>query len=156
MLSSLKTSALAAFVLTMLASIGPSNAASSIAGFGPTVSGDSSLDANVTALATVINRQNSPEGDVYKLALSTPAPEMPFESVAMESGSVDTLAAGPEIFNDLSLNASSHALARVIAWQQSPEGDAFAYAIADHVKGVDFERVALASVPSGGFASNEE
>jgi len=150
----LKSSALAAFGFTLFAA-GMVYAASPGLGFGPTVSGDQTLNNNLGALTQTIAWQNSPEGDVYQMALSAPAPEMLFESVAMESSSQDAVAAGPDIFNDHSLNANLRAFGRVIAWQKSPEGDAFAYALETHVTGADFERVALASVPPGGVLSDE-
>ena len=143
------------FGVALLAGVGFSYAASPAAGFGPPITGDASLNANSGALARAIAWQNSPDGDVFQMALSVPAPEMPFENVATQSGSTDALAAAPGIFNDTSLNANLKGLRQVIAWQQSPEGNAFQYALEDHVKAVSFERVALASIPVGGFESRE-
>ena len=151
MLSGAKFSTLATVGFALLAGAG-AYAASPVAGFGPAVSNDQSLNNCLGALNQVVSWQNSPEGDVYQLALAVPAPELPFESVAMETGSHDKLAAGPDIFNDVSFNVSLRALRDVIAWQKSPEGDAFQYALEDHVKSADFERVALASVPAGGIS----
>jgi hypothetical protein len=151
MVARVKFSTLATFGFALLAGAS-AYAASPMSGFGPSVSGDQSLDNSLGALNQVVAWQNSPEGDVYQLALAVPAPEMPFENVAMESGSQDKVASGPDIFNDVSLNVSLRALGQVIAWQKSPEADAFQYALEDHLKTADFERVALASVPAGGFA----
>lgn len=127
-------------------------AASPVANFGPSVNSDKSLNENLGALTKVIAWQNSPYGDVYQLALAIPAPEMPFENVAMTSSPQDAPPSGEQITNDRTLNASLNELAIVIAWQKSPEGDAFQYALEDHVNGADFQQVALASIPTGGFA----
>src|SRR5208282_3790073 len=118
----IKSSAIAALGYTLLAS-GIAYAASPISGFGPTVSGDRSLNENLGALTQVVAWQNSPLGDVYQFALAVPAPEMPFENVAMASSSQDTLPTGPQIMNDPTLYGSLRHLATVIAWQKSPEGD---------------------------------
>jgi len=75
--------------------------------------------------------------------------------VAAETGSVDIVAAGPDIFNGPSLNASMRALHEIVAWRASPEGDAYAFALRQLETQADFERVALASVPAGGFEPNE-
>ncbi len=147
----LKTSTSAALGLTLIAS-GLVYAASPVAGFGPAVDSDQSLNASLGALKQVVAWQNSPYGDVYQLALAIPAPEMPFENVASLSNSPDTLPAGLQIANDRTLNASLRDLAMVIAWQKSPEGDAFQYALEDHVKGADFRQIALASIPAEGLA----
>ncbi len=147
---STKSSTFAALGVTLMASSFV-YAASPMTGFGPTVSGDKSLNENLGALMQVIAWQNSPLGDVYQLALAVPAPEMPFENVAMASSPKDSLPIGPQISDDKTLNASLHELAQVFAWQKSPEGDAFQYALEDHVKGADFQQVALASIPAGGF-----
>ena len=145
----LKSSTLAAGV-ALIAS-GVVQAASPVPGFGPTIRSDRTLNENLGALTETIAWRNSPEGDVYRLALLIPAPEMPFENVAMESSPRDNLPADVQIRNDRTLNASLDALSQVIAWQKSPEGDAFQYALEDHVKGADFQQVALASIPPGGF-----
>jgi len=146
----LKSSSFAAIGFALLAG-GIVYAASPKAGFGPTVSGDNSLNENLGALRQVIAWQNSPLGDVYQLALAAPAPEMPFENVAMETGTQDALPTGPQIRNDRTLNGNLQHLATVIAWQKSPEGDAFQYALEEHLKAPDFKQVALASIPTGGF-----
>ena len=145
-----KYSSFAAFGFMLLAS-GIVYAASPRAGFGPTVSGDKSLNENLGVLTQVIAWQNSPYGDIYQLALAIPAPEMPFENVAIASSPQDSAPVGAQIKNDKTLNASLNELALVIAWQKSPEGDAFQYALEDHVKSADFTQVALASIPAGGF-----
>ncbi len=146
----LRSASFAALGYTILAS-GIAYAASPISGFGPTVSGDRSLNENLGALTQVVAWQNSPLGDVYQFALAVPAPEMPFENVAMASNSSDSLPTGPQIMNDPTLNGSLQHLATVIAWQKSPEGDAFQYALEEHLKAPDFQQVALASIPEGGF-----
>ena len=147
----LKTSAFAAVGFALLSGAGVVYAASPIQAFGPLVSGDKTLNASLGDLAQVVAWQNSPNGDIYQLALAIPVPEAPFDDVAMETGSVDQLGGSPVVHNDRSLNASLGALAQVIAWQKSPEGDAFQYALEDHVKGADFKTIALASIPPGGF-----
>jgi hypothetical protein len=146
----IKSSSIAVLGYSLLAS-GIAYAASPISGFGPTVSGDGSLNENLGALTQVVAWQNSPLGDVYQFALALPAPEMPFENVAVASNSQDSLPTGPEIMNDPTLNGSLQQLATVIAWQKSPEGDAFQYAVEERLKAPDFEQVALASIPEGGF-----
>jgi hypothetical protein len=146
----LKTSTFATLGFTLIAS-GLAYSASPVAGFGPTVNSDMSLNESLGALKQVVAWQNSPYGDVYQLALAIPAPEMPFENIAIASSPQDALPVGLQITNDRTLNASLRDLAMVIAWQTSPEGDAFQYALEDHVKGADFRKVALASIPSGGF-----
>src|SRR5271166_7165419 len=113
----IKSSTIAALGFTLLAS-GTAYAASPISGFGPTVSGDGSLNENLGALRQVIAWQNSPLGDVYQLALAAPAPEMPFENVAMETGTQDALPTGPQIRNDRTLNGSTQHLATVLAYQK--------------------------------------
>ncbi len=152
MSNKLKFSSIAAFGVTFFAG-GIAYAASPVSGFGPTISGDRSLNENLGALTEVIAWQNSPMGDVYQFALAVTAPETPFENVAMESTSQDSLATGPQIINDRTLNGSMQHLATVIAYQKSPQGDAFQYALEEHLqgKGADFEQVALASIPAGGF-----
>ncbi|MGO9390668.1 hypothetical protein [Rhodoblastus sp.] len=146
----IKSSSFAALSFALLSS-GIAYAASPISGFGPTVSGDKSLNENLGVLTQIVAWQNSPLGDVYQLALATPAPEMPFENVAMETGTQDALPTGPQIRNDRTLNGNLQHLATVIAWQKSPEGDAFQYALEEHLKAPDFKQVALASIPTGGF-----
>ncbi len=146
----LKSSSFAAIGFALLAG-GIVYAASPRTGFGPTVSGDNSLNENLGALRQAIAWQNSPMGDVYQFALAVPAPEMPFANVAMESGSQDSLPTGPRIINDRTLNGSTQHLATVLAYQKSPQGDAFQYALEEHLKVADFQQVALASSPAGGF-----
>ncbi len=148
----LKSSSFAAIGFALLAG-GIVYAASPKAGFGPTVSGDNSLNENLGALRQAIAWQNSPLGDVYQFALAVPAPEMPFANVAMESSSQDSLPTGPQIINDRTLNGSTQHLATVLAYQKSPQGDAFQYALEEHLKTPDFRQVALASIPEGGFDS---
>jgi hypothetical protein len=150
MSTSLKSSTFAALSVCLLAS-GVAYSASPISGFGPTISGDKSLNENLGALTQVVAWQNSPLGDIYQFALAVPAPEMPFENVAMESGTLDSLSTGPRIMNDRTLNGSVQHLATVIAWQKSPEGNAFQYALEEHLKAPDFKQIALASIPEGGF-----
>ncbi len=135
----------------LLAGASVAYAASPIQGFGPPVNGGESLDANLGRLAQVIAWQNSPEGDVYQLALAIPAPDKPFKDAAIESQPLRPFDARAAVHNDPSLNASLGLLARVMAWQKSPAGDAFQYALEDHVKGADFQTIALASIPPGGF-----
>jgi hypothetical protein len=154
MFTHFKTSAAAAIGLTLLSGAGGGYAASHVSNFGPPVSGDQSLNTSLGKLAQTIAWQNSPEGDIYQLALATPAPEMPFENVAMEFGSEHLAVANSNVYDDKSLNGSLDALTQVIAWRKSPEGDAFQYALRETVKAADFKRVALASIPSGGFDAN--
>lgn len=142
-------------VAAVLMGLSSAYAASPVAGFGPAVTGGASLQANLNSLQRVVAWQNSPDGDIFLLALSTPAPELPFENVAMQTASIDRLDSGPDIFNDVSLNASLRALDRAVAWRATPEGDAFAYALQQLDQPVDFERVALASVPAGGFETGD-
>jgi hypothetical protein len=146
----IKSSGIGALGFTLLASR-IAYAASPISGFGSTVGGDRSLDENLGALTQVVAWQNSPLGDVYQFALAVPAPEMPFENVAVASSSQDSLPTGPQIMNDPTLNGNLQHLATVIAWQKSPDGDAFQYALEEHLTAPDFQQVALASIPEGGF-----
>jgi hypothetical protein len=143
----LKTPTFAALGFSLIAS-GLVYAASPVAGFGPAVTGDGSLNESLGALKQVVAWQKSPYGDVYQLALAIPAPEMPFENTASLSIPPDTLPVGLQIADDRTLNASLRDLAMVIAWQNAPEGDAFQYALEDHVKGADFKEIALASIPA--------
>lgn len=139
--------------LALLAGAGVAYAASPVQGFGPLVNGDKSLNASLGKLAHVIAWQNSPEGDVYQLALAMPVPDAPFEDAAIEAETVNSLDARPAVHNDQSLNASLDVLAKVMVWQTSPGGNAFQFALEDHLKGSDFRTIALASVPPNGFRS---
>ena len=85
MFNRLKTAASIGLGLALLTG-GSVYAASRVSNFGPSISGDTTLNASLGVLTQTIAWQNSPEGDVFQLALSTPAPEMPFENMAMESG----------------------------------------------------------------------
>ena len=149
-----KTCALSMAAASFLAA-GAAFAASPVAGFGPAVSGDASLQASMSSLTRAVSWQNSPFGDVYQLALVTPAPEMRFENVAIQSASVDKLDLGPDIFNDQSLNASARSLHTMLAWRATPEGDAYAFALKQLEPTADFEAVALASVPVGGIEEEQ-
>src|SRR4051812_37452432 len=86
MFAHFKSSTIAILTSTLLTGVGAAYAASPVSGFGPAVGGDQSLNSNLGRLSRTIARQNSPDGDVFQLALSVPAPEMPFESVAQETG----------------------------------------------------------------------
>lgn len=156
MTAKLKSSTCGAVAVALIAYAGVAWAASPVAGFGPAVSGDVSLQANMGALERNVAWQNSPDGDIFQLALSTPAPEMRFENVAIETASANSPLSGPEIYDDYSLDANMYSLHRTVAWQQSPDGDAFAFALQQlEPAPADFERVALASVPAGGFQPGE-
>lgn len=147
----LKTHKIVIAGAAFLAGASVAYAASPLQGFGPPVNGGKSLDANLGRLAQAIAWQNSPEGDVYRLALAMPAPDKPFKDAAIESAPLKSFDARAAVHNGASLNASLGLLAKVMAWQKSPAGDAFQYALEDHVKGADFQTIALASIPPGGF-----
>ncbi len=151
MLFHAKSSKIAIAAAALLASAGVAGAASPIQGFGLPVQSGKSLDANLGQLAQVIGWQNSPDSDVYQLALAMPAPDKPFTDSARESRPLLSFDVRAVVHDGHSLNASLGTLARVMAWQKSPAGDAFQYALADHVKGADFQTIALASIPPGGF-----
>jgi hypothetical protein len=120
-----------------------------IDGFGPKIFNDPSLNHSLNVLAQKIAWLNSPDGNVFQAA--QPAPENDnFDIVADLSSS--TLAQGyfPNVRNDATLDRSNGILAQLIAWQNSPSGDAFMVAqAAPMVTGADFQRVAMASIPSG-------
>jgi hypothetical protein len=120
-----------------------------VAGFGPPVSGDASLNANIGVLAQKIAWDRSPESDVFQLAIATPGEE-PFDNVAMASDPMPGARFSPAVRNDPSLNANEAALAQWIAYRNSPQGDAFDAAQPQvEVASAVFLRVALASIPRG-------
>jgi hypothetical protein len=120
-----------------------------VAGFGPPVAGDASLDANIGVLAQKIAWCRSPESDVFSMAIATPEDE-PFANVALESDPMGGASFSPAVRDDPSLNANEAALARWIAYRNSPKGDAFRAAESESmVANASFGRVTLASIPRG-------
>jgi len=125
-----------------------------VAGFGPPVNGDASLDANIGVLAQKIAWDRSPESDVFQLALAAPEQE-PFANVALEPDPRRGDSFSPAVRNDLSLDAHKTALARWIAYRDSPKGDPFGFAEPQTVAGAVFTRVTLAALPRGGVDDAE-
>lgn len=137
--------ALSGLTLGALAASGPAR----VAGFGPAVSDDPTLNASLGVLEQVMAWQNSPYGDVFQTAQATTA-EDNFENVAILSSASEAQGRWLAVRDDATLDRGNGALSQMIAWQNSPSGDAFLVARADpEVKGADFERIALASIPSG-------
>src|SRR6266702_2636015 len=95
-----------------------------VAGFGPAVYGDASLNANLGVLSEKIAWLHAAESDVFQLALATPDEE-PFTNVALASDPMHGDSFAPAIRNDPSLNRNESALTQWIAYRNSPEGDAF-------------------------------
>jgi hypothetical protein len=127
-----------------------------VVGFGPPVRGDASLNANMGVLSQTIAWHNSPDSNVFQLALATPLEE-PFENVALASDPMSGGSFAPAVRNDPSLNANEAVLTRLIAYRNSPEGDAFHRAEPEAaVASAIFLRVALASVPKGSAAFRGE
>lgn len=151
-----KISLLAAAALAL--SAGSASAASPlrVAGFGPSVNGDTSLNANIGVLTQTIAWYHSPDSDAFQLALAAPVEE-PFENVALASDPMHGASFAPAVRNDPSLNANEGALTRWIAYRNSPEGDAFHNAEPEvAVASAIFLRVALASIPMGSVDLRDE
>ena len=121
-------------------------------GFGPSVKDDSTLNAGLGALAQQIAWQNSPEGDVYQLAPAKLV-ERGFEEAAPSYVTVVAIDYGVPVRDDVSLNAHEGALSEMMARLNGPDGDAFMVAATASSNGADFDRVAMASIPKGGFVS---
>jgi hypothetical protein len=117
-----------------------------VAGFGPQVFDDPTLNANLGVLHEKIAWLNSPNGDLFQVAQGA-VEEETFDNVAMLSSVTMALGYFPSVSNDRTLDRSNGILNQVIAWQNSPAGDAFMVAQAEPmVRGEDFQRVALASI----------
>jgi len=116
-----------------------------LADFGPAVSDGQSLDTNLTALGQMVAWQNSPEGDVYALALNK-IPATTFEDASPAFPSVIALNFGIPISDDVSLNASAGALSEVMARLNGPAGREFAIAETSSSNDADFDRIAMASI----------
>lgn len=117
-----------------------------VAGFGPLVFNDPTLNANLGVLNEKIAWLNSPNGDPFLVAQGS-VEEETFDSVAMLSNATMALGYFPRVSNDRTLDRSNGILNQVIAWQNSPAGDAFLVAQAEPmVRGEDFQRIALASI----------
>lgn len=126
-----------------------STAPGRIVGFGPAIKNDPTLNANLGVLRQKIAWLNSPLSDVFQVRRTTVEDEN-FDSVAMLSSASDALGRWANIRDDVSLNHSNGVLSQVIAWQNSPAGDAFLVAQNEpEVTGADFQRVALASIRYG-------
>jgi hypothetical protein len=142
---------LSLFAVALAMSFGAASIASPLrlSGFGPAVSGDASLNANIGALRQTIAWLHSPESDVFQLAIAAPDEE-PFANVALASDPMHGASFAPAVYNDPSLNANEGALSQWIAYRNSPEGDAFRVAEPEiTVAGAVFLRVAMASIPAG-------
>jgi hypothetical protein len=117
-----------------------------VAGFGPQVFNDPTLNTNLSVLHEKIAWLNSPNGDLFGVAQGS-VEEETFDSVAMMSNATMALGYFPSIRNGPTLDRSNGILRQVIAWQNSAAGDIFMVAQAEPmVKGRDFQRVALASI----------
>lgn len=108
---------------------------------------DASLDASVGEVRQRIAWVNSPRGDAYQIVEAT-VDDHSFDNLALLSTVSAALGRWPDIRDDGSLDSANGVLAQVIAWQNSPAGDAFLAAQTEPmVDGADFQRVALASFP---------
>ncbi len=115
-------------------------------GFGPPVSNDPTLNANLGVLTERIAWLNSPQGDAYQLAQAKSSNAGFVEVAQMSTGSA---AQGyfPRVSDDASLNRANGIISQLIAWQNSSQGDVFMVAQTEPlVTGHDFERVAMASI----------
>ena len=124
-------------------------------GFGPTVASDATLNKSLGVLRRQIAWLNSAYGDVFQVAQAT-VEDQNFDSVAILSSPTASIGRWPNVRDDASLDSSNGLLSQMIAWHNSPAGDAFLVAQGEPiVKGDDFQRVALASIPYGssGFAA---
>ena len=121
-----------------------------VAGFGPPVHGDASLDASMGVLAQNIAWRRSPESDVFALALAAP-PLQPFANVALESDPMHGASFSPAVRGDASLDANEAALTRWIAYRNSPKGNPFGAAEPETtaVASANFVKVTLAAIPPG-------
>jgi len=121
-----------------------------VAGFGPPVNGDASMNASMGVLAQKMAWYRSPESDVFALALSAPRQE-PFANVALESDPMHGASFSPAISGDPSLNANEAALTQWIAYRNSPKGDPFRIAEPETtvVASAGFVKLTLASIPRG-------
>lgn len=146
-------------VFLLAAAIVASNAAPAsaaerlrVAGFGPPVNGDASLDASMGVLARKIAWHRSPESDVFALAIAAP-PEEPFANVALESDPMHGASFSPAVSGDPSLDANEAALTQWIAYRNSPKGGPFGIAEPETmvVASAGFAKVTLASIPPGGM-----
>jgi hypothetical protein len=119
---------------------------SRVDGFGPHIANDQTLNKNIGVLSEQIAWLNSPESDAYQLAQATSGNADFVEVAHMSTGSA---AQGhfPSVSDDSSLNRSNGIISRLIAWQNSSQGDAFMVAQAEpSTTGSEFQRVALASL----------
>jgi hypothetical protein len=128
-----------------------------VAGFGPPVSGDTSLNVSIGVLMQTIAWRHAPESDVFQLALAAAAAAEPFENVALASDPMHGASFAPAVHNGPTLNANEAVLTQWIAYRNSPEGDAFHADEPDAaIASTTFLRVALASVPKGSLDLRDE
>ena len=141
------TIALAAAGLTFAAAVAASALqAGRVDGFGPNISSDQTLNRNLGVLSQQIAWLNSPASDAYRLAQAK-TKNADFAEVAQMSSGGAAQGYFPSVSDDSSLNRANGIISQLIAWQNSPEGDAFMVAQAEpEVTGDDFQRVALASL----------
>ena len=130
-------------------------------GFGPEVADDTTLNANLGVLAQQVAWLNSPDGDVFQIAVIAPVDDS-FGTIALDSSPFNDVGKWSDVRDDKSLKASLGVLSEQIAWQNTPAGDVFQIAEmaakADElatVTGADFQRVAMASIPRGGIAGTD-
>ncbi len=141
-----KISLFAAAIVALSAGAGLTAAPLRVSGFGPPVSGDASLNANIGVLAQQIAWLNMPESDAYQFAQAQQN-NADFEQVAQMSTGSAAQGHFPSISNNSTLDRANGLMSRLIAWQNSPDGDAFMVAQSEpQVSGNDFQRVALASL----------
>ena len=115
-------------------------------GFGPNIVNDRTLNRNIGVLSEQIAWLNSPESDAYQLAQAkTGNPD--FGGLAQVSTGSAAQGYFPRVSDDATLNRSGSVISRLVAWQNSLQGDAFMIAQAEpSVTGEDFQRVALVSL----------
>lgn len=118
-----------------------------VAGFGPAISNDPTLNQNLGVLRQQIAWLNSSESNTYELAQAQPG-NADFEQVAQMSTGADAQGYFPSVSDDSSLNRANGIMSQLIAWQNSSQGDAFmvAQAAEPSVTGEQFEIVAMASI----------
>jgi hypothetical protein len=113
-------------------------------GFGPNIVDDQTLNGNLGVLKQRLAWLQSPESDAYQLAQSK-TENADFKEVAQISTGSAAQGTFPSVSDDSSLNRANGIMSQLIAWQNSPQGDAFILAQAEpSVTGEDFQRVALA------------
>ncbi|MDI9848572.1 hypothetical protein QM467_10950 [Rhodoblastus sp. 17X3] len=115
-------------------------------GFGPNIVSDRTLNKNIGVLSEQIAWLNTPESDAYQLAQAKKS-NPDFGELAQASTGSAAQGYFPGVSDDATLNGGVSVISRLVAWQNSLQGDAFMIAQAEpSITGEDFRRVALASL----------